>query len=328
MRDLRPPARFLKRDSDTGGWVDVGDDIAREKASQVLRDAVGLLQDGVLPEGETESSFDEDGIEVIESSTADAPTSDGGLDRKPSPPIEARSSASSHQTPGLVESIHSSSSFPPPTPIESSRKRQRQPLDDTEPLLYEPEKSMESPTRRRRSDMAPETRDRAATWQYNPITSSGHQHRHSRSLSGGRNDSRPYEDYSHARHGSARDFEPDFYPMPPPNRSDFAPHRSAPIPHHVDSSASPRVRHAQYPRPYYSEPGQQQQNQWKNNSNSRPQSIASRQASTASCQSLLGDVNAGTAGEFDLFSGELVLDGDEAPENKGPPAATRTPAHR
>lgn len=32
--------RFLKKDTDTSTWVDVGDEIAREKASQVLRDAV------------------------------------------------------------------------------------------------------------------------------------------------------------------------------------------------------------------------------------------------------------------------------------------------
>jgi hypothetical protein len=32
--------RFLKRNTETGEWEDVGDDIAREKASQVLRDAV------------------------------------------------------------------------------------------------------------------------------------------------------------------------------------------------------------------------------------------------------------------------------------------------
>lgn len=40
MRQLDPPARFLKKDMDTSTWIDVGDEIAREKASQVLRDAV------------------------------------------------------------------------------------------------------------------------------------------------------------------------------------------------------------------------------------------------------------------------------------------------
>lgn len=40
MRQLDPPARFLKKDMNTSTWIDVGDEIAREKASQVLRDAV------------------------------------------------------------------------------------------------------------------------------------------------------------------------------------------------------------------------------------------------------------------------------------------------
>lgn len=41
-RRLDPPGRFLKKNNLTGGWEDVGDDIAREKASQVLRDAVAF----------------------------------------------------------------------------------------------------------------------------------------------------------------------------------------------------------------------------------------------------------------------------------------------
>jgi hypothetical protein len=41
VRELDPPGRFLKKD-DAGGWEDVGDEVAREKASQVLRDAVAV----------------------------------------------------------------------------------------------------------------------------------------------------------------------------------------------------------------------------------------------------------------------------------------------
>jgi len=40
IRDLTPPGRFIKRNPVTNAWEDVGDDIAREKVSQVLRDAV------------------------------------------------------------------------------------------------------------------------------------------------------------------------------------------------------------------------------------------------------------------------------------------------
>ena len=48
VRDLDPPGRFLKISSDQSGtygeWLDVGDIAAREKTSQVLRDAVGCLE--------------------------------------------------------------------------------------------------------------------------------------------------------------------------------------------------------------------------------------------------------------------------------------------
>jgi len=43
VRCMSPPGRFLKKNNATGTWEDVGDDVAREKASQVLRDAVSLL---------------------------------------------------------------------------------------------------------------------------------------------------------------------------------------------------------------------------------------------------------------------------------------------
>jgi hypothetical protein len=39
IRSLDPPGRFLKK-IDSGQWIDIGDDLARDKASQVLRDAV------------------------------------------------------------------------------------------------------------------------------------------------------------------------------------------------------------------------------------------------------------------------------------------------
>ena len=43
VRQLDPPGRFLKQDQNTKEWVDVGDITAREKASQVLRDAASAL---------------------------------------------------------------------------------------------------------------------------------------------------------------------------------------------------------------------------------------------------------------------------------------------
>lgn len=43
IRNLDPPGRFLKRDPTNRCWHDVGDEAAREKASQALRDALGEL---------------------------------------------------------------------------------------------------------------------------------------------------------------------------------------------------------------------------------------------------------------------------------------------
>jgi len=311
MRGLRPPARFLKRDSDTGGWVDVGDDVAREKASQVLRDAVALLQDGEEPETTTtplESNDDSAEQATFDNSEID----DGGanLDGKVGPREEDVVSSSRHHTPGLV----SSSSFPPPSPIENSRKRQRYPQEaGSEPLLYDPE-TMESPSRRHRSN---DQRDRSVLWNYNAVTSSSHSHRPSRSLDGDLQRP-PYEDYSRRSYGSQ-----DFMPPPAPSSS----HRYQP------PASSPRVRYAQHPDSYYgseqvstrSIPGQ-----WvakKSHPSTRPQSVAARQASTASCQSLLGDVNGGTSGDFDLFGGELVLDVDN-PGKKNSTTAPKAPSPR
>ncbi|CAJ1966928.1 unnamed protein product [Cylindrotheca closterium] len=45
VREMKPPGRFLRKDTETNKWEDVGNDIAREKTSQVLRDAVALHSD-------------------------------------------------------------------------------------------------------------------------------------------------------------------------------------------------------------------------------------------------------------------------------------------
>lgn len=43
VRQMKPPGRFLKQHRLTREWADVGDKVAREKASQVLRDAIMLF---------------------------------------------------------------------------------------------------------------------------------------------------------------------------------------------------------------------------------------------------------------------------------------------
>mmetsp|Transcript_7529 Transcript_7529/g.15086 ORF Transcript_7529/g.15086 Transcript_7529/m.15086 type:complete len:378 (+) Transcript_7529:161-1294(+) len=58
VRSMDPPGRFLKKDAITGEWEDVGDDTAREKVSQVLRDAVTAMNDDddSSPDGDGDSS--------------------------------------------------------------------------------------------------------------------------------------------------------------------------------------------------------------------------------------------------------------------------------
>ncbi len=59
VRELDPPGRFLKKDT-KGGWEDVGDEVAREKASQVLRDAVAV---GMNADNDVSEDYVEKGIE-------------------------------------------------------------------------------------------------------------------------------------------------------------------------------------------------------------------------------------------------------------------------
>merc|ERR1712176_307563 len=58
VRCMDPPGRFLKKNNETGTWEDVGDEIAREKASQVLRDAISILRD-TGSEGKADYKLDE-----------------------------------------------------------------------------------------------------------------------------------------------------------------------------------------------------------------------------------------------------------------------------
>uniref|UniRef100_A0A7S1ZC96 DUF6824 domain-containing protein n=1 Tax=Trieres chinensis TaxID=1514140 RepID=A0A7S1ZC96_TRICV len=43
IRHMSPPGRFLKKNGVTGRWEEMGDDVAREKAAQALRDAVSAF---------------------------------------------------------------------------------------------------------------------------------------------------------------------------------------------------------------------------------------------------------------------------------------------
>eukprot|EP00523_Entomoneis_sp_CCMP467_P010803 CAMPEP_0168725362 /NCGR_PEP_ID=MMETSP0724-20121128/4113_1 /TAXON_ID=265536 /ORGANISM="Amphiprora sp., Strain CCMP467" /LENGTH=448 /DNA_ID=CAMNT_0008772141 /DNA_START=139 /DNA_END=1485 /DNA_ORIENTATION=- len=117
MRDLKPPSRFLKRSNSTGEWEDVGDDIAREKASQVLRDAVALLPEEQEAQGKDDPNEPLPASEVVGGTRPlTAAVTHDELDRKPS----AAARTAQH-----FQGSASDAFIPPASPINDSRKRPR-----------------------------------------------------------------------------------------------------------------------------------------------------------------------------------------------------------
>jgi len=248
VRSLDPPGRFLKRDNETGDWEDVGDDVAREKASQVLRDAVALLPDEnnddplpVAPSTSQPTSYP--------SAVASVPVSVDETER-------AQSMYSRRTTPMLA---HHSSELPVPTPVTSFRKRQR------------------------------------------------HQYYYGY-------EGYPPEEGVHS-------------PIPSPSRRRH--YYQPPAPASIHSSASRRVHSRGYYGMYCNpEPlvptlplsNTEFSRQHHHHQTNRPPAVSARQASTASAQSLLGELQSGMT-EFDLFNGELI-DSDQEEEqkrNRAPP---------
>lgn len=66
VRNLDPPGRFLKKEAN-GEWEDVGDDVAREKVSQVLRDAVSNMQYSPKGSKAAEDAREETGVHQFRS---------------------------------------------------------------------------------------------------------------------------------------------------------------------------------------------------------------------------------------------------------------------
>jgi hypothetical protein len=93
--------RFLKKDLTSGEWEDVGDETAREKASQVLRDAVSSQSEG---RSRCSSLYAVPSLDETSGSSFD----------------------------GIIPAIPSES-FPPPTPIQTRCKRVRVGSEDATP---------------------------------------------------------------------------------------------------------------------------------------------------------------------------------------------------
>jgi hypothetical protein len=146
VRMMNPPGRFLKKNVDSGVLEDVGDDVAREKASQVLRDAVSVTTPSQqMDEQESEGESVRPDENVVVSSEqkrpVSAPTVMASLPRRRSWEETERYSYETHRyEPRLYETRSydsgrydaqntplpvTSAYFPPVTPSLSSAKRQR-----------------------------------------------------------------------------------------------------------------------------------------------------------------------------------------------------------
>jgi len=124
VRDLDPPGRFLKRNPVTSDWEDVGDEIAREKVSQVLRDAVS---EWTGPKSQTKAAA-KDGDDAkgeppkLEKTNAKRKSSSPSTSRETSPApcrvSTARSRSNSPTTAAAAATSNTTSTAPPaPAPL-------------------------------------------------------------------------------------------------------------------------------------------------------------------------------------------------------------------
>jgi hypothetical protein len=134
VRMMNPPGRFLKRNADTGEFEDVGDDVAREKASQVLRDAVSVIAQSSDQASDDESS--QGGKETEPCSEQRRPVSAPPVtvseqrrrswQEMETQPYQTRAYATRRYTSHMTPAPATSSAFyPPVTPSISSAKRRR-----------------------------------------------------------------------------------------------------------------------------------------------------------------------------------------------------------
>jgi hypothetical protein len=126
VRMMNPPGRFLKKDNAAGTWEDVGDDIAREKASQVLRDAVSLTS-----QSPTQDDSDEDREKQMEEnnnsehrrSSSAPPLMHKNARRRPWDETSEQARYEHYETPAYTSSMSSCYTYPPPVTPSSKRRR-------------------------------------------------------------------------------------------------------------------------------------------------------------------------------------------------------------
>lgn len=144
---MNPPARFLKKNNETGLWEDVGDEVAREKASQALRDAVALELSEEQADEEEGEEEEEEPVEPVPASQAfrrtvsAPPTMDNSPNeqRRKTWPVQERRQQHRKQR-------HETPQYPPVTPASQTAsapaKRRRyyeEGTINTTPWMYQPE---------------------------------------------------------------------------------------------------------------------------------------------------------------------------------------------
>jgi len=160
VRELDPPGRFLKKD-DAGFWEDVGDEVAREKASQVLRDAVAVGMNSAADASEGELEKDMETLsEKQQRSRSAPPVMDMYRRRRPrdwegyptnlhrstreESPAPMRSMREEHPTP--MRSIVGEA----PTPMRSMRDEPPTPMRSMPAAHYQQQPMYHSSSKRRR----------------------------------------------------------------------------------------------------------------------------------------------------------------------------------
>lgn len=138
IRKLDPPGRFLKKDKDSGYWIDIGDARAKEKTSQALREGAPLIRKQMSESKALLDDDDYDDDDEEESAADDEPKErqehvSASSSKSTSPPMD-----SSKLRPGLYNPGTQSDNRIAPW-IESrnektedgqSRKRTSSPLDE------------------------------------------------------------------------------------------------------------------------------------------------------------------------------------------------------
>lgn len=112
IRSLDPPGRFLKKDKETGWYLDIGDARAKEKTSQALREGAPLIRKQMSEGKRPDGTSSDDGATPEKPAQPSSGESEGKEERKISGD-EAISAFSPHQ-PSVEKSDVESVALNPP----------------------------------------------------------------------------------------------------------------------------------------------------------------------------------------------------------------------